>query len=296
MVLRNPKLLKCTALSVAASIIEAAIKGLEISDVDGQAFLVPFKDNKNNITACQLIIGYRGYTSLAWRSNITMEGFRVYEKDKFEVKLGTDPQIIHSPYSSKAGISPGPLMAVYAVASFHDGRKVFSIHNRSEIERRRKLSRASDGRAWTEFYEAMAEKGPKRDLGSKVIPHAYAPMLVESAITDERREYGIEAPPPDQALEAACEVTNDEPPREAKPKPTGEFQSRDGLLTAVTPRGKVIIATLDTGDQQTMDFSTFDRNLLQGLRERVNSRITMHFTETTKGDKIYKNIVSFEGK
>jgi recombination protein RecT len=203
-VIHNPKLMECTALSVATSIVEAAIRGLEIGSVEGQAYLVPFKGE------CNLIIGYRGFALMAWRdANITIQSECVYAKDKFTVTKGLRPSLIHEPYIDPKGEAGkrGALIAVYAVATLPDGRQMFVVHDREEIDRRRSISQGRDGKAWTQFYTAMAAKGPIRQLGSQVIPQSIAPKMVEAAVMDERREAGIETPPPALALQAATDIT-----------------------------------------------------------------------------------------
>jgi recombination protein RecT len=234
-VLHNPKLMECSALSVASSIIEAAIRGLEIGSVEGQAYLVPFKGE------CQLIIGYRGFSLMAWRdANIIIQSECVYAKDEFKVTKGLRPSLTHVPYIDPKGDAGkrGVLIAVYAVATLPDGRQMFVVHDREEIDRRRSISQARDGKAWNQFYPAMAAKGPIRQLGSQVIPQSIAPKLVEAAVTDERREAGIETPAPQLALQAATDITGWEAEEELgmpSPEPTAAQGSTDAPVPAHPP-------------------------------------------------------------
>lgn len=306
----NPKLMQSTLFSVCTAIVEAASLGLEISRTSGQAYLVPFKNADKGLEA-QLIVGYRGFSLLAWReAKIKIYSECVFKKDVFSFSLGSHPEIIHKPYlDSSEGKSPRVLpeefMGAYAVATYPDGYTLPVFHDRAEIEKRRLRSKAMSG-PWSHpaDYYAMAKKCPIRELGSKFIAHDLAPKLVEVATRDDMRELGLpagplELSPGSTSEDAAAEITEQPKPKPKetnnKPKATGEFLSIEGMLKSVVKRGpKVIIATLDSGDQQTMDFSTFDAALQRGLTERVNSRILMHYAETVKGDKTYRNIVSFE--
>ena len=299
-VVHNPKLMECTALSVATSIVEAAIRGLEIGSVEGQAYLVPFSNTiqGRKVMECQLIVGYRGFSLMAWRdAKILIQSECVYAKDKFKVTKGLNPQIIHEPYIDPHGETGqrGPLIATYAVATLPDGRRLFCVHDRQEIERRRAVSKARDGRAWSDFYEAMAAKGPIRQLGSSVIPQAVAPRLVEAAVMDERREAGAEAPPPDMALQAAHDITDAPDMGDVSEEPDATtYLTCEGILRSVVKRGKLIIATLDAGDQNPMELTTFSESLMQQLTKRVNSTICAFYRDNITDGKTYHNLVNFE--
>ncbi len=64
---KNPLLQKCTPVSVFGAIIQASQLGLEIG-VLGQAYLVPYRNSKNNTYEAQFIPGYKGLIGLARRS------------------------------------------------------------------------------------------------------------------------------------------------------------------------------------------------------------------------------------
>jgi recombination protein RecT len=269
---------------------------LEIGSVEGQAYLVPFKNE------CQLIIGYRGFSLMAWRdANITMQSECVYAKDKFIVTKGLKPSLIHEPYIDPKGDAGkrGPLIAVYAVATLPDGRQMFVVHDREEIDRRRNISQARDGKAWKEFYPAMASKGPIRQLGSQVIPQSIAPKLVEAAVMDERREAGIDVPPPELALQSASDITGavveaETSQGEADESSSPAVQIAEGLLQSVKQNGKLIFISVDTGDQNPLEFSTFDSGLLDTLLPLKNKQARVFYQDNTKNGKTYHNIINVE--
>lgn len=73
---RLPKLLECDRQSLFNSAMSAAVLGLEVDGVTGQAYLIPFKGR------AQLVVGYKGYNTLAARSGITITGAVVREGDE----------------------------------------------------------------------------------------------------------------------------------------------------------------------------------------------------------------------
>lgn len=67
--------------SVFSSAIVAATLNLPINPNLGLAYIVPYRDNKNNITLAQFQIGYRGFIQLALRSGqfVKLSATAVYE-------------------------------------------------------------------------------------------------------------------------------------------------------------------------------------------------------------------------
>jgi recombination protein RecT len=80
---RLPALLKCDRQSLFNSAMSAAVLGLEVDGVTGQAYLIPFAGK------AQLVIGYKGFNTLAARSGITITGAVVREGDEFDYELGS---------------------------------------------------------------------------------------------------------------------------------------------------------------------------------------------------------------
>ena len=61
---QEPKLATCTRASLIGAMLEIASLGLE-PGVLGEAWLIPFKDRKRNVTEAQVVIGYKGMLELA---------------------------------------------------------------------------------------------------------------------------------------------------------------------------------------------------------------------------------------
>lgn len=96
---RLPKLLECDRQSLFNAAMSAACLGLEVDGVTGQAYLIPFKGR------AQLVVGYKGYNTLAARSGITITGAVVREGDEFDYQLGTAAYVRHKPKGGKGRIT-----------------------------------------------------------------------------------------------------------------------------------------------------------------------------------------------
>ena len=235
----NRNLQACTRFSLAQSIIEAGMYGLHLGQALGQSYLIPYKNE------CKMIVGYKGFGTLAARAGMPMTGQIVWSHDKFDLDYGRTQPIIHIPYIDRGTNPPKDaphLIGAYAIVNCQ-GACIVRFHDRREIERRKKFSRATGpDTPWSKFYEAMAAKGPRRDLGAKDIPLDLAPKLVEAASTDDRREFGvIDAEPSDTeqaAAEAATEAAG--PP----PKPETSPTEVSGVLSNCVKRGRSCFASV----------------------------------------------------
>ena len=64
----NPKLGQTTPQSFLAAMMTAAQLGMEPNTPLGQAYLIPFYNNKTHCSECQFQLGYKGLIDLAYRS------------------------------------------------------------------------------------------------------------------------------------------------------------------------------------------------------------------------------------
>ncbi|PVX77207.1 recombinase RecT [Paraburkholderia unamae] len=168
---KNPTLQKCDAISVFGSIIQASQLGLEIG-VLGQAYLVPYRNNKKNTMEAQFIPGYKGLIALARRSGevTSIETNIVYEHDTFKLTLGVDSNLVHEPYLDG---DRGKARLVYGVAKFKDGGHHLEWMSISDVEKVRARSKASGSGPWVTDYEQMVRKTLIRRMAN------YLPMSIE---------------------------------------------------------------------------------------------------------------------
>lgn len=100
---KTPSLERCTRQSLFNSAMSAAVLGLEVDGVTGQAFLIPFENRKERVTNAQLVIGYKGMNTLGARSGYTITAACVRDGDGFEFELGSGAYVRHKPVLGSKG-------------------------------------------------------------------------------------------------------------------------------------------------------------------------------------------------
>ena len=125
---KTPKLLDCVPQTVLGALMSCAQLGLRPGVAGlGHAWVLPYWDSKfenpngrRGAYVAQLIIGYKGYVDLAYRSGqiATVIGRTVYDGDTFDVEYGLDDKLIHKP--ALAGDRTTPV-AHYAIVKLANG-------------------------------------------------------------------------------------------------------------------------------------------------------------------------------
>ena len=218
---RLPRLLECDRQSLFNAAMSAAVLGLEVDGVTGQAFLIPFKNR------AQLVIGYKGYNTMAARSGITITGKVVREGDKFDYDLA-EGWVMHKPELG----NKGRIIAAWAKAAA-SGRpaivEVLSIDELMAVKAKSPGAARSDS-PWNDptiGFPAMCEKTVKRRLARSLplnIMHLAARM--DEAVDEQGHPAHIS---PDKSVVIDGEVL---PPREPSPTPTAE--------QLMSPRGDAV--------------------------------------------------------
>jgi len=186
-----PQLLECYTPSLFGAMIKCTQLGLEPNNALGQAYLVPFRNNKQNRTDVQLIIGYRGLIDLARRSGnvISINSQAVREGDEFEYEFGLEERLAHRP-----GKVRGEITYFYAYAKLTGGGHYFDVRTREDMDAlMRTTYKQGNSGPWKDHYERMGMKSMVRRIA------AYLPTsinLSEAAQLDSRAEAGM-----DQGLE-----------------------------------------------------------------------------------------------
>lgn len=228
---RSPKLLECTRESIVMAAFESAALGLPLDGVLGHAYLVPFNNRRkvggqwSSVLEAQMMIGYRGYCELAYRSGkiARISASVVYERDHFDYSDGTTPFLTHQvPMTGDRGEKIG----AYAVAhtNIAGTPPLFRVLRRDEIEQRRAKSKTAgrDDSPWKTDEDAMWRKTAIRAL-APFLPQS--PEMQRAASAEEMREVNrpqgrtiIALPEQDMALiEAAKKYDASEPTGEVTP-------------------------------------------------------------------------------
>ncbi len=160
---RCPKILDCDKESIQAAVGLAARLMLEPDSALGYFYLIPYGKT------LQVIIGYKGLLELAMRSpNLSsLYAQEVYEKDDFNILLGTDKSIHHRPFVGERG----KVVGVYAIAEYNTGAKEIEFMSKEEVDEIRKRSKSGGSGPWVTDYASMARKTVLRRM-TKYIPRA----------------------------------------------------------------------------------------------------------------------------
>lgn len=194
---RNRDLGMCSPVSLANAVIEASMLGLEIGGPLGQAHLLPFNNKHTGGKDAQLVIGYKGFRELAYRSGhvTSFPAHAVFPGDTFEYCYGAKQTLEHRPAERERGKQ---LSHVYAVA-FHRGELLdFEVLTREACLRTKAKApgaKKSDS-PWNDTrgdedgpgFIAMCCKTAVRRLASRL---PMSPDLQRAAALDEYAEAGV---------------------------------------------------------------------------------------------------------
>jgi recombination protein RecT len=167
---KNPKLFEAKQTTLIGALMECSQLGLMPDGTTGEAYLIPFKSQTG--MECQLIIGYRGYITLARRSGDVKSIMSnvVYSTDKFEYEYGLEDKLSHVP-SGKGGEATH----VYAIIKFVNGGYQYIVLTKGEIDMVRdksanyKYAARKEQTVWGMYWEEMAKKTAIRRL-IKLVP------------------------------------------------------------------------------------------------------------------------------
>lgn len=152
----TPALAKCTPESFMSAMMQAAQLGVEPNTPLGQAYLIPYVNNKERRTDCTFQLGYKGLLDLAYRSGqvVSVQVQSVHENDEFEYQLGLHPDLKHIP----ARRERGAVTDYYAVINLKDGY-IFEVMSADDIrEHAKRFSQAYSKGPWQTNFDEMAKK------------------------------------------------------------------------------------------------------------------------------------------
>lgn len=186
---KTPALLECAHDSVMAGCMTAASLGLSVDPAIGQAYLIPFQDNRRGCKVAQFVVGYKGMVNLFYRSGQAagIQAEPVYEKDHFIYELGLNPKLEHIPSEEE---ERGPIRYCYAIASLANGGKVWKVLNRGQVMKAKKYSKGSDSSysPWQTNEGEMWAKTAIRAL-SDLLPLSPELQTAVATIDSHEREF-----------------------------------------------------------------------------------------------------------
>lgn len=154
---------ECDMKTFYAAVMNCAQLGLK-PNVNGEAYLLPYYNNKQGVYNCQFIPGYKGLMMLARRSGeiASIDAQTVYENDVFELSYGFEPALIHKPLLTGDRGAP---KGFYAAVIMKDGGKnayYMSVDDAKKYGK--KYSKSFSDGPWQKDFEAMAKKSCLRQV------------------------------------------------------------------------------------------------------------------------------------
>ena len=170
----NLKLQQCDPMSIIGAILLSSQLGLEINNDLGQAYLIPYKNNKTGKMEAKFQRGYRGELTLAYRTKQykLISAYKVYKNDVFEYALGLNQKLEHKPADSQEG-EPTHYYAIYKTIS---GGEAFFVMSREAATKHAKRFSESYRKGfgpWVSDFDSMAMKTCLKQLLN------YAPKTIE---------------------------------------------------------------------------------------------------------------------
>lgn len=184
---RLPALLNADRQSIFMAATSAACLGLEVDGVTGQAYIIPFK------RMAQLVIGYKGFNTMAARGGVTISGDVVREGDDFDFQKGSGAFVRHKP--DLRGQRERRIIAAYAVAEHRERPAVVEVLGIDEIMavKAKSPGASRSDSPWNDpaiGFPAMAGKTAKRRLWRSLplVPafHAFAQAARMDEAFDEQ--------------------------------------------------------------------------------------------------------------
>jgi phage RecT family recombinase len=173
---QNPELMAADRKSLFASCMRAAQDGLYPDGREGALVVYNTKvkgdDGKESwIKQVQFMPMIFGILKKIRQSGAVAKvtAHEVYQKDRFEYRLGDDEHIEHVPYMGAE--EPGEVIAAYAIATFKDGTIQREVLPRWMINQFRAASKSPSSPAWTKWFGEMARKCAVRRL-NKYLPNS----------------------------------------------------------------------------------------------------------------------------
>lgn len=167
--------------SFLACLMQSAQSGLEPNTVLGEAYIVPYKNNKQGTVEVSFQLGYKGLLKLAHNSGQfeAIYAHEVREGDRFEYSYGLHKDLIHIP----ADIPSEKVTHYYAVYKLKNGGFDFVVWSKERVEQHAKTfskqytwnGKVNSNSVWAKNFDSMAKKTVIIDVLK------YAPKSVEMA-------------------------------------------------------------------------------------------------------------------
>ncbi|MHB9945236.1 recombinase RecT [Clostridium botulinum] len=177
----NPQFWQADTTSFLSALMQSAQCGLEPNTVLGEAYVIPYKNNKQGITEVNFQVGYKGILKMAFNTGEyeAIYAHEVRKGDEFEYEYGLHKTLVHKP----ADIPSDEVTHYYAVYKLKNGGFDFVVWSKERVEHHaREFSKnytykgnVNKSSVWFKNFDSMAKKTVLLDVLK------YAPKSVEMA-------------------------------------------------------------------------------------------------------------------
>jgi len=225
---QNEKLLQCTPVSLFAAAIRAGQMGLQIGGFSGEAYILPYRNNKKGVMEAQLIPGYRGYIQLCHRSGRIRRFSHgvVRQGDVFEYQQGTTQYLTHKP---KRG-NDGDVTDYYVVVELDNGGTDFETYTYDDALDHRDRYATSRNFQSGPWYDINKQTGkPGNDFHGMAIKTLYRRIAKRLPMSAEMRD-AVELDEADFANKPQL-LQYSVLPQLVAPEPTGAEKTTEAIST-----------------------------------------------------------------
>lgn len=219
----------CTQESFAGALLTASALGLE-PGVNGECYLVPYRDNRRRVVECQLIIGYQGIVKLFWQHPraARIDAQWVGANDDFRYTMGLNPTLEHT----KAQGDRGKPVYFYAVVEVTGAQPLWDVFTADEIKelRRGKVGSSGDIKDPQHWMERKTALKQVLKLAPKTTRLDAAIRSDDRPGTDLSRSQALELPAAVQATPDYIEGQVDEPPADVVYASTDQVAQINAVL------------------------------------------------------------------
>lgn len=177
----NPQFWEADTTSFLSALMQSAQCGLEPNTVLGEAYVIPYKNNKQGITEVNFQVGYKGILKMAFNTGEyeAIYAHEVRKGDEFSYEYGLHKTLVHKP----ADIPSDEVTHYYAVYKLKNGGFDFVVWSKQRVEHHAvEFSKnytykgnVNKNSVWFKNFDSMAKKTVLLDVLK------YAPKSVEMA-------------------------------------------------------------------------------------------------------------------
>lgn len=177
----NPVFWEADTTSFLSALMQSAQCGLEPNTVLGEAYVIPYKNNKQGITEVNFQVGYKGILKMAFNTGEyeAIYAHEVRKGDEFSYEYGLHKNLIHKP----ADVPSEDITHYYAVYKLKNGGFDFVVWSKERVEQHARdfsknylyQGKVNKNSVWAKNFDSMAKKTVLIDVLK------FAPKSVEMA-------------------------------------------------------------------------------------------------------------------